>query len=190
MKNRHLVGTSTTTTKPAGCAGSCVPTATACSVRRRTTRSGYAKGRNTWSGVLLEQGNVQHARAIAKAAGTFFNPECDHVISRQVNGRLLGGVIFTGYTGASIGLHVAGFDPNWINRDILWLTFSYPFSQLNCAKITGTIPSSNLAAVRFNEKLGFVEETRVKDVFPDGDLIIMSMRREDCRWLKRGSRGK
>jgi RimJ/RimL family protein N-acetyltransferase len=139
---------------------------------------------------MISTGIEAHGRAIAKAAGCFFNPECDHVISRSEGGILLGGVIFTGFTGASIGLHVAGFDPRWINKDMLWITFHYPFEQLGVRKITGTIPSGNRNALLFNAKLGFVEEARVADVFPDEDLIIMSMRREDCRWLKRGSRGK
>jgi RimJ/RimL family protein N-acetyltransferase len=139
---------------------------------------------------MITAGNVTHAKTIAKEAGTFFNPECDHVISREEGGRLLGGVIFTGFTGASIGLHVAGFDPNWINRDMLWVTFSYPFEQLGVKKITGTIHSGNQKAILFNRKLGFVEEARLADIFPDGDLIVMSMRKDDCRWLKRGKCGK
>jgi hypothetical protein len=40
----------------------------------------------------------------------------------------------------------------------------------------------------FNTKLGFIEEARITGVFRDADLVIMSMRREDCRWLKRGHR--
>lgn len=139
---------------------------------------------------MIESGNTDHADRIAATAGTFFNPKCDHVISRAEGEKLLGGVIFTGFTGASIGLHVAGFDPHWINRDILWLTFHYPFEQLGVKKITGTIHSGNRKTILFNRKLGFAEEARIKDVFPDGDLLIFSMRREDCRWLKRGSNGK
>lgn len=139
---------------------------------------------------MLVLNNHEHARAIAKEAGCFFNPECDHCISRAEDGRLLGGVIFTGYTGASIGLHVAGFDPRWLDRDMLWMTFHYPFEQLGVRKITGTIPSGNRKALLFNRKLGFAEEARIADVFPDGDLVIMSMTRDQCRWLKRGTRGK
>lgn len=139
---------------------------------------------------MVEQGNADHARVIAAAAGCFFNPECDRVISRSERGRLIGGVLFTGYTGASIGLHCAGFDPKWINKDLLWLVFDYAFRQLNVRQITGTIHSGNLRALRLNQHLGFREVARIAEIFPDGDLVIMSMRKEDCRWLKRGKRGK
>jgi hypothetical protein len=45
-----------------------------------------------------------------------------------------------------------------------------------------------LKALDFNRKLGFIEEARIAGVFRDADLVIMSMRREDCRWLTRGKR--
>lgn len=139
---------------------------------------------------MITAGNLDHARAIAKEAGCFFNPECDHVISRSENGKLLGGVIFQGYTGASIGIHVGSFDPRWLNKDMLWIAFHYPFDQLGVQKLFGQIPSDNRKALDFNNKLGFKEEARIAGVFPDADLVVMSMRREECRWLKRGSRGK
>lgn len=137
---------------------------------------------------MIETGNLDHARTIARTAGCFFNPECDHVISRSVGGRLVGGVIFTGYTGASIGIHVASFDTRWIDKDMLWITFHYPFEQLGVQKLFGQVPSSNRKALDFNKKLGFKEEARIAGVFPDADLVVMSMLRSDCRWLKRGSR--
>ena len=138
---------------------------------------------------MIVEGNHEHGHAIAEAAGTHFNPRCDRVVANVVRGKLLGGVIFTGFTVAGIGLHSAGFDPHWLSRDMLWMAFHYPFEQLGVRKITGTIHSGNRKAILFDLKLGFTEETRVVDLFPDGDLIIMSMRREDCRWLKLKPRG-
>jgi hypothetical protein len=31
--------------------------------------------------------------------------------------------------------------------------------------------------------LGFTVETRIRDVFPDGDAVVMGMYRAQCRWL-------
>jgi RimJ/RimL family protein N-acetyltransferase len=121
---------------------------------------------------------------IARAAGTYFNPECDIAISRVENDQLLGGVIFTNYTGASIGIHVAGFHPRWLSRDMLWVIFNYSFIQLNCKTVFGQVPVTNSKALEFDKKIGFNEVARIADVFPDGDLILLRMRREDCRWLK------
>jgi RimJ/RimL family protein N-acetyltransferase len=67
---------------------------------------------------------------------------------------------------------------------MIWVCFNYPFVQLGCSKLFGQVPASNRKALEFDLKLGFIEEARVKDVFPDGDLIVIAMKREDCRWLK------
>lgn len=140
---------------------------------------------------MITSGNLEHAYAIARAAGANFNPAHDHSVSRSNrDGKLLGGIIFTSFTGASIAAHVAGFAPRWINNNMLWISFSYPFEQLNVVKVVAPVPSRNLRALDFNYKLGFKQEARIADIYPDGeDLLILSMRREDCRWLKLKPRG-
>jgi RimJ/RimL family protein N-acetyltransferase len=137
---------------------------------------------------MIAVGNEEELRYIAKAAGTIANPECDFAIVRIEDGQLLGGVIYQGYTGASIRMHAAGFVPRWADKDMLWMAFHYPFEQLNCTKLLGFVHSTNLKALDLNKKLGFKEEARITGVFRDADLVIMTMRREDCRWLMRGKR--
>jgi RimJ/RimL family protein N-acetyltransferase len=121
---------------------------------------------------------------LAQAAGVVFNKDADTVLCRIERGELLGGVLFTDYTGSSINLHVAGLKPNWINNDMLWATFHYAFVQLGCKVIIGRVSSGNSRALEFDKKLGFSEVARIDDVFPDGSLILLAMRREECRWLK------
>ena len=133
---------------------------------------------------MLVLNDPNHGHAIARGAGVAFNPAVDVVIARVIDGVLCGGVIFNNYTGASINLHVWGRDANWADRDMLWITFHYPFIQLRCRKVFGQIPANNTAALDFDLKLGFKIEARIRDVFPDEDLIVVAMKREDCRWLK------
>ncbi|MGE0677754.1 hypothetical protein [Pseudolabrys sp.] len=134
---------------------------------------------------MIVFGVENHGHEIAKASGCSFNKNVDQVISRfdPATGQLLGGVIYQNFTGRSIGMHVAGFTPNWINKDLLWVCFDYPFTQLGCELVLGTVPAANTKALDFDLKLGFKEVTRVPDVFPNGDLVIVAMRREECRWL-------
>jgi hypothetical protein len=132
---------------------------------------------------------IEHGYRIAKAAGCHFNPEVDRVISVTSEGNLLGGNIYTGYTGASIHLHMAGFTPNWANRDFLWIAFDYPFNQLGCKKVFGQVPEYNTRALEIDLKLGFKVEARIDDVFPGGACLVLSLAREDCRWLKLKPRG-
>jgi RimJ/RimL family protein N-acetyltransferase len=132
---------------------------------------------------MIEAGNVEHARLITQAAGTFFNPECDRVVSWTADGKLLGGVTFTCFRTASIQMHIASFDDRFVSRSRIRFVFHYAFEQLGVRKIILTIPSGNLKSVQFCQKLGFSEEARVTDAFPDGDLILMTMRAADCRWI-------
>lgn len=138
---------------------------------------------------MIEFGNKEHGYRIAKEAGCTFNPETDQVIAVTSQGKLLGGNIYTGYTGASIHLHMAGFEPAWANRDFLWVAFDYPFNQLGCKKVFGQVPETNLKALEIDLKLGFKIVARIEDVFPDGACLLLALAREDCRWLDIKPRG-
>jgi RimJ/RimL family protein N-acetyltransferase len=99
------------------------------------------------------------------------------------NGRVLGGVFFTDYNTVSVQIHVASFRDRWTNKELLYLVFDYPFRRLGVNKLIGTVPENNKKAIAFNLNLGFNVETRVKDVLPEGDMLIMSMYKQDCRFL-------
>lgn len=138
---------------------------------------------------VIEIGNKEHGYRIAKAAGCVFNPEADQVIAVTSGGNLLGGNIFTGYTGTSIHTHTAGFAPGWASRDFLWCIFHYCFVQLGCKKVFGQVPESNTKALEIDRKLGFKIVARIEDVFPDGACLLLALAREDCRWLDIKPRG-
>ena len=52
----------------------------------------------------------------------------------------MGGVIFSNYTGESIAMHSAAWDQHWINRDMLFVIFDYPFNQLGVKRMFGQVP--------------------------------------------------
>jgi hypothetical protein len=133
---------------------------------------------------LIVFNDPAHGQIIAAHAGATFNPTADTCIAVVRNGEMTGGTIYSNYTGVSIAMHVAGFTPSWASIDMLWVAFHYPFIQLNCNKVFAQIPEDNFKALEFDYKLGFKEEARIRDVFPSGDLILLSMHRDDCRWLK------
>jgi len=102
------------------------------------------------------------------------------------SGLLIAGVIFDSWNGKSLCMHVAA-EPGarWLNREFLWFCFAYPFDQLKVSKVLGPVGAGNLTARKFDEHLGFVLEATLKDAHPDGDLLVYSMTREQCRWLNR-----
>ena len=102
----------------------------------------------------------------------------------DADGRLIAGVAFDNYNVASVQIHVAALPGvNWISKPLLHQVFSYPFRQLGVKKLIGLVGSTNEAALRFDLALGFHIEATLKDAYPDGDLLILSMTQDQCRWL-------
>lgn len=101
------------------------------------------------------------------------------------NGRIVGGVVYTMYTGNGIMMNVAGGYKGWINRAFLRAAFAYPFKQLGCTRVSGLVRVDNFAAQQFDERLGFKREGLVRRGDDDGtDLIMYGMLREECKWIK------
>jgi hypothetical protein len=134
---------------------------------------------------MIEFGNVAHGFKIAAAIPRPYNPAIDLVISKVTpEGNVLGGVIYDGFTGGCIFMHQAGFSRNWLVGNMMWIVFDYPFNQLHVNKVAGTINSKNEELLDFNRRLGFKEEARIKNAYHDGDMLVLTMERADCRWLK------
>lgn len=101
------------------------------------------------------------------------------------NGRIIGGVVYTTYTGNGIMMNVAGGYKGWINRAFIRAAFAYPFKQLGCTRVSGLVRVDNFAAQQFDERLGFKREGLVRRGDDDGtDLIMYGMLREECKWIK------
>lgn len=129
--------------------------------------------------------NVVHGFKIAAAIPRAYNPATDVVMSNVTpEGNVLGGVIYDGFTRGCIFMHQAGFSKRWLGGNLLWMAFDYPFNQLGVNKVAGTINSHNQELLDFNRKLGFKEEARIRNAYPDGDMLVLTMERADCRWLK------
>lgn len=112
-----------------------------------------------------------------------FRAGFDRCIAVTRGGKLLGGVMLDGFLHKSIQMHVAAFEPDWMNRAFLWVIFDYCFNQLGVKVIFGPVAEDNVKALAFDAKIGFTEHTRLKDACVGGDLIILSMYRHQCRWL-------
>lgn len=101
------------------------------------------------------------------------------------NGKIVGGVVYTMYTGTGIMMNVAGGYKGWINREFLHVAFSYPFKQLGCTRVSGLVRVDNPVAQDFDERLGFKREGLIRKGDDDGmDLIMYGMLREECKWIK------
>lgn len=121
---------------------------------------------------------------IAAKAGAVYNAAVDKCVARIEKGELYGGVIYQAYTGASMSIHMAGFRPNWSSRDMIWVAFHYPFVQLGVKKLFGQVGTHKPEVLKIDLQLGFKIEAVIKDVYPEGDMTLLSMYKEDCKWLR------
>ena len=100
------------------------------------------------------------------------------------DGNVVACVLFDGWNGASVYMHVAASVRHWCSRQYRRVVFDYAFRQLGCRAIIGLVAESNLKARRFDEHLGFIESGRITDGCPDGDLIIYALHRGRCKWYE------
>lgn len=103
-------------------------------------------------------------------------------------GIILGVVGFDGYNGASIQMHVAG-SPGWLDRSLIWACFDYAFNVCKANVVIGMVPLGNAEAIRFNTHLGFKTRLELEGAHPDGALVLMTMTREECRYLNKDRHG-
>lgn len=97
------------------------------------------------------------------------------------DGRLIAGIVYERYTNdRDIHMHVAA-EGRWATSDFLEHAFSYPFITLGCERVTGFV--SDPAKQKFYEVLGFTVEGRLRRALPDGDLVIVGMLKDECRYI-------
>lgn len=129
--------------------------------------------------------NDRHAGfEIMKRGGEgVYNPRSETCIARYSGDKLMGGVVYSNYTQASLEMTVAGLHPNWLTRALLFVCFDYPFNQLHCRKVFSRINAKNERSIQLCGHLGFRVEAVLNDVFIDSDLLIFSLYKRDCRFL-------
>lgn len=93
------------------------------------------------------------------------------------NDDLVGGVVFHQYSreNRTIHLSAAGSTARWLNRNVLYGIFSYPFSQLGVERITCLTGKKNRSARQFLEGFGFKLEGCIRRGLADQDLMIYGL---------------
>ena len=127
--------------------------------------------------------NQEHLRGwITGVLGMQFGPYATF-IGQEIDGEVKAVVAFDNILDNSCQMHTAAIVPNWISKDLLWACFDYPFNILKVKVILASVASTNEEALRLDRHLGFVDKAYIEDAHIDGDLVILAMRRENCRWL-------
>jgi hypothetical protein len=95
----------------------------------------------------------------------------------------IAGAVYDNYMGLSISAHIWVCKGRAPSREWMAAIFDYPFNRLGVGKILGQVTSNNDAARKLDTHFGFVEEARITDYSDDGDMIIYTMTRAQCRVL-------
>jgi hypothetical protein len=124
---------------------------------------------------------------IAGKCGAPYNPAMDNNIAIKRDGEVIGGCLFTQWTGrgGSCTIHVGSDQTGrWATPRFLQSVFHHTFVWWDCEKIFAQVSTALPDNVmQFNLNLGFNVEHLVKDVYPDGDMILLAMYKRDCKFL-------
>ena len=115
-----------------------------------------------------------------RIAGEFF-AEGSSAIGLQKDGVTIAGVIYENWNRQSIFCHIA--IEGRMTKSYLKAIFDYPFNVCNCKKIIVPVVSNHAKSIKLVTKMGFTEEARLKDASLDGDIIFLTLARENCRFL-------
>lgn len=105
-------------------------------------------------------------------------------ISLEKDGKPVAVVVYDNFSSCDCNMHIASDGTKrWMNKSLLLAAFAYPFTQLGFKRVTGLVPESNLVALEFDKKLGFVFEGRHPHAHECGALISLGLYRSNCRFI-------
>lgn len=99
------------------------------------------------------------------------------------DGEIIAGVMYNHYTGKAVDASIV-IEKMVVDRRFWEIIFDYPFNQLGVEKIICYVSSGNQKSLNLAEKLGFKVSGRIPDVYEDGDMLIVTLVRQDCEWLR------
>ena len=102
-------------------------------------------------------------------------------IGLEHDGCLIAGARFENWTGTSIVCHIAA--AGRFTRSFLWTLSRFAFIQCGVSKLIAPVYSDNMRSLEMIRKMGFIEETRLKDAQPKGDIIFFVLTPDRCRFL-------
>lgn len=110
-----------------------------------------------------------------------FPAERSVAIGLEKDGRLVAGTVYENWNGRSVVCHIA-----WerVTPTYVAAVYDYAYNVCGVDKIIGPINSNHTRALRLVRKMGFSEEARLKDAAPDGDIVLMTLTPERCRFLE------
>ena len=125
---------------------------------------------------------------VAKRNLGAFAPETSEAIGLKRGNELVAGVVYEAWNGASMVVHVAV--EGLMTPAYLAAIYHYPFVHVGVGKLIAPIGEDNAKSINFVSKMGFRLESRIPDAHPDGALLLYTMSRAECKYIKERYSGK
>ena len=113
--------------------------------------------------------------------GSFSETTSTAIGLQKETGEIIAGVMYENWNKRSVVAHMAV--TGRITRSFLGAIFRYAYEKCGVNKVILPVSSGNDRSIKFVKHLGFTEEARIRDAAPDGDIVIYSLAKSECRFL-------
>ena len=103
----------------------------------------------------------------------------------EQDGQIVAGVVINNYNGANATCHIAIDKRTKKLVELFQHVCNYAFNYAKLKRLTGMVPTNEPQIIAFDKHLGFEEEFVMKDGAPGADMMVLVMRPETCRWLRK-----
>ena len=110
-----------------------------------------------------------------------YHAEMSQAIGLVREGKIVAGVIYENWNGASIVTHIA--IEGRLTPGYLYAIYRFPFVQCGARKIIAPVSVTNTKSTTMCEDMGFTIEARIADATPGGDLLMYTMTADKCKYL-------
>jgi RimJ/RimL family protein N-acetyltransferase len=111
-------------------------------------------------------------------------PEGAQFIGRLVDDKPVAVVAFHSWTGDNVEMAVVA-EPGGGSRGLLNWLFGYAFDQLKCVRATARVVEDNARSIRMVERLGFIQEGRLRRAKDGKDVLIFGLLKEELSYVRR-----
>lgn len=108
--------------------------------------------------------------------------EFTQAIGLEKNGKIVSVTGYNHFNGKSCHVHFY-HSGGYVSRHYIWLVHHYPFIQCGLDVMIAIVASSNQKIIRLARHLGYILQHTLAEAHPEGDLLILTLRKQDCRFL-------
>lgn len=105
-----------------------------------------------------------------------------YAMGADLKGELAAGVVLNNFTPCSATVHLAVSKPTKLLSELLDHAFLYAFTTCKLRRLTGLVEAQNGKSLKIIKRLGFVEESVMREAGTDGqDIIVLVLWPENYR---------